>query len=95
LGDSGWIWFAGLDRRGNPLVSLYLFGGSDVPGGLFAYTAPRVRVPISEVSTRQLSITDIHGTWLGGDDGIYLLDANDRLTKVSDVTGGTIAGGCN
>jgi hypothetical protein len=94
LGESGWIWFPGLDSQGNPLVVQFLPGGTDV-GGLFAYTAPGVNVLIARASFRQLSITDSHGTWLGGDDGIYLLDANDRLTKVSDVTGGTVAGACN
>jgi hypothetical protein len=47
------------------------------------------------VSFTQLSVTDSHGTWLAGLDGIYLLDADDKLTKVSDMTGGTIAGACD
>jgi len=95
MGGLGWLWFAGLDSRGNPLGVQYIFGGSKVSGGLVAYIAPKFRVPIAHVDFHQFSITDSHGTWLAGPDGIYLLDANDELTKVSDVTGGTVAGGCN
>lgn len=92
--DSGWAAFVGLDSNGNPLVDLHVF---TAPAGavLFVYTAPQSRTSLASIAFAQLGVTDRHGTWLAGDDGIYLLDANDHLAKVSDETGGAIAGGCN
>jgi hypothetical protein len=95
VGEEAWIWFVGLDSTANPLVVLYPNGASTNPGLLFVYTAPTVRVPIANLSFTQLGVTDSHGTWLAGADGIYLLDPDDNLTKVSDVTGGNVAGGCH
>ena len=95
VGDEGWIWFVGLNTIGNPLVVVYPVGESASPGALFVYKTPTVRAAIANVSFQQLGVTDSHGTWLAGPDGIYLLDAKDKLAKVSDVTGGTVAGGCN
>ncbi len=85
----------GLDSRGNALAVLYLIGPRTADGGLVAFRAPAVKVPIANVDFHQHSITDSHGTWLAGLDGIYLVDANDKVTKVSDETGGTIAGACD
>ena len=92
--DDGWAAFVGLDSKANPLVDLHVF---TAPAGavLFVYTAPQSRTAIASVALEQLGVTDRHGTWLGGADGIYLLDANDNLVKVSDETGGTVAGGCS
>jgi hypothetical protein len=53
------------------------------------------RFPIVNGAFKQLGVSDSHGTWLAGEDGIYLLDSNDKIVKVSDVTGGTVAGACN
>jgi hypothetical protein len=92
--EEGWIWFLGFDVKGSPLVDLHKVPAT-TPGVLFVYTAPQVRIPIANVTFSQQSMTDSHGTWLAGSDGIYLLDINDRLVKVSDVTGGTVAGTCN
>jgi hypothetical protein len=93
VGEEGWIWFAGLDTQGSPLVNLIPIPATG-PGVLFVYTTPTGRTPIASVGLHQVGVTDSHGTWLAGDDGIYLLDVNDKLTKVSDVTGGTVSGGC-
>jgi hypothetical protein len=95
VGAEGWITFVGLDIKGNPLVVLHPYGAPGDAGVLLVYPAPTVRTPIANLQAAPPSITDRHGTWFTGPDGIYLLDANDRLTKVSDVTGGSIAGGCN
>ena len=93
-GDSGWAAFVGLDGKGNPLVDLHIFA-APTSATLFVYTAPQSRRPIASVGFEELGVTDRRGTWLAGADGIYLLDANDNLVKLSDVTGGTLAGGCN
>ncbi|HZQ50169.1 MAG TPA: hypothetical protein VFB69_07670 [Candidatus Dormibacteraeota bacterium] len=92
--DDGWTALVGLDGKGNPLVDVHLLG---TPGTatLFVYTAPQSRRPIASVDVEALGVTDRHGTWLAAADGIYLLDANDNLLKVSNETGGTVAGGCN
>ena len=92
--DSGWAPFVGLDSKGNPLVDLQIFT-TPTSGTLFVYAAPQSRRPIPSVAFDQLGVTDGHGTWLAGADGIYLLDANDKLMKVSNETGGAVAGGCN
>ncbi len=94
VGDQGWIWFAGLDTRGSPLVDLIPIPAT-TSGVLFVYTTSTERTLIANVGFHEVGVTDSHGTWLAGDDGIYLLDANDKLTKVSDVTGGTVSGGCH
>jgi hypothetical protein len=62
---------------------------------LFVYTTLQLSVPIANVGFNHVGIADSHGTWAVGEDGIYLLDPNDKLTKVSDVTGGNVAGGCH
>ncbi len=93
-GDTGWAAFVGLDSKGSPLVDLHMF---TPPAGttLFVYTAPQARTAIASVAFEQVGITDRHGTWLAAADGIYVLDANDKLAKVSDEAGGSVAGGCN
>jgi hypothetical protein len=94
VGDEGSIMFAGLDTHGNPLVDLIPIPAT-TPGVLFVYTTPQNRIAVASLGVYAVGVTDSHGTWLVGDDGIYLLDANDKLTKVSDVTGGTVSGGCH
>ena len=95
VGDEGWIGFVGLTSKGNPLVVVNRIGASEPTAELFKYTSPTVRTLIAPLSFRQSAVTDNHGTWLTGADGIYLLDPSDKLAKVSDVTGGIVAGGCN
>jgi hypothetical protein len=95
VGDEGWIWFVGLDSSGHPLVVEFPIQASAASPVLYVYTTPTERFPIANIAFRQLSVTDTYGTWLAGPDGIYLLDAGDRLVKVSDVTGGAIAGNCS
>jgi hypothetical protein len=92
--DSGWAALVGLDGTGDPLVDLHVFS-TPASATLFVYTAPQSRRPIASVAFEALGVTDRHGTWLAGGDGIYLLDANDNLLKVSNETGGTVAGGCD
>lgn len=89
----GWIWFVGLDSSGNPLVDVSQETNSN--WRLFVYTAPQTRTLIAGVSVHQIGIADSHGTWLAGDDGIYLLVPGPILEKVSSVSGGNVAGGCS
>lgn len=89
----GWIWFVGLDSSGNPLVDVSQ--GTNSNWRLFVYTAPQTKTLIAGVSLHQLGSTDSHGTWLAGDDGIYLLVPGPILEKVSTVTGGNVVGGCS
>lgn len=89
----GWIWFVGLDSNGNPLVDVS--EGTNSNWRLFVYTAPQTRTLLGQVSITQIGTTDSHGTWLAGRDGIYLLESVPQLVKVSDVTGGNVAGACN
>jgi hypothetical protein len=95
VGDSAWIWFVGLDARGRPLVTEYPIPLTSASPVLYVYKTPTSRTAIANGSFKQLAVSDSHGTWLAGEDGIYLLDRNDTLVKVSDVTGGTVAGGCS
>ncbi|TAN34764.1 hypothetical protein EPN29_01640 [bacterium] len=95
VGDNAWIWFMGLDSHGYPLVTEFPIPLTSASPVLYVYTTATSGTPISNGSFKQLTISDSHGTWLAGEDGIYLLDTNDTLVKVSDVTGGTVAGGCN
>ena len=92
-GDDGWAAFVGLDGQANPLVDLHVFT-SPASAVLYVYRAPQSRTAIASVAFEQLGVTDSHGTWLAAEDGIYLLDANDHLVKVSNETGGTIGGSC-
>jgi len=94
VGDEGWIEFVGLDSHGNPLVELNRIPATTA-GVLFVYTTSQARTPLANGGFNKVGVTDSHGTWLAGEDGIYLLDPNDKLTKVSDVTGGNVAGGCH
>jgi hypothetical protein len=89
--EEGWIWFIGLDSNGNPLVNV----GMGTTWRLFIYTAPDTGTQIGSGNVYQNGITDGHGTWLAGEDGIYLLKPGLQLQKVSNVTGGNVAGPCN
>jgi hypothetical protein len=89
----GWIWFVGLNASGNPLVDVSQEASNS--WRLFVYTAPQTSTVIADVNVHEMGITDSHGTWLAGSDGIYLLEPGPKLVKVSDVTGGNIAGPCN
>jgi hypothetical protein len=89
----GWMWFVGLDASGNPLVDVYQEASDS--WRLFVYTAPQTRTVIADVNVHEIGITDSHGIWLAGSDGIYLLQAGPKLAKVSDAAGGNIAGRCD
>jgi hypothetical protein len=93
VGDDAWIWFVGLDANGHPLVTVFPIASASPV--LYVYTSSTSRFPIVDGAFKQLSVSDSHGTWLAGEDGIYLLDSNDKIVKVSDVTGGAVAGACN
>ncbi len=93
-GDSGWAAFVGLDSKGSPLVALHIFT-PPASTTLFVYTAPQARTAIASLPFEQVGLTDRHGTWLAAADGIYVLDADDKLVKVSNDTSGSVAGGCN
>jgi hypothetical protein len=95
VGDDAWIWFVGLDANGHPLVSVFPIPLTSPSPMLYVYTSPTSRFAIVNGAFKQLSVSDNHGTWLAGEDGIYLLDSNDKIVKVSDVTGGTVTGACN
>jgi hypothetical protein len=95
VGDDSWIWFVGLDASGHPLVTVFPTPLTSASPVLYVYTSPTSRFPIVNGAFKQLGVSDSHGTWLAGEDGIYLLDSNDKIVKVSDVTGGTVAGACN
>jgi len=90
--DHGWIWLVGLDGSGHPLVDVS--EGTNGPWRLYVYTAPQVRTAIADLEVHHLSITDSHGTWLSGSDGIYLLLSDGTIAKVSTETGGAAAGSC-
>jgi hypothetical protein len=94
-GSPGWISFVALDGRGNPIVdvsrnpnpmsdTLYDFAHPDQPVAIGM--APFVRL--------DANATDSLGTWFSAVDGIYLLQPNDILVKVSNVSGGFVAGAC-
>jgi hypothetical protein len=95
VGDNAWIWFVGLDANGHPLVTEFPIPLTSASPVLYVYTTPTSRIAIANGSFKQPTISDSHGTWLAGEDGMFLLDAHDSLVKVSDVTGGSVAGGCN
>lgn len=94
-GQDSFVLFLGTDSVGHPLLDV-VTGYSPRHDSLFVYTAPQVRTFIAGgVIFNQMGVNDKRGTWLGGWDGIYLLQAGTRLVKVSDVTGNSVAGGCN
>ena len=61
---------------------------------LYIFTAPLKGTLIADVNVTYFGSTDSHGTWLAGEDGLYLLVPGPKLRKVSDVTGGNVAGPC-
>ena len=95
VGDNAWLWFVGLDSNGHPLVTEFPIPLTSASPVLYVYTTATSRTAIAAGSFKQLAVSDKHGAWLAGEDGIYLLQATNTLVKVSDVTGGTVAGGCN
>jgi hypothetical protein len=94
VSNQGWIWFVGLESSGLPVVDVIEGFGQSAQQVLFVYTAPQIGTPVAAGTFNQLGVTDSHGTWLSGTDGIYLLLAGLNLVKVSDVTGGNVAGAC-
>jgi hypothetical protein len=93
IGGQGWITFMGVDGSGHPFVNVQPFGGQ--PSQLMLYSAPQQATAIGSFPLwYATSATDTHGTWFGGQDGIYLYSAGGGLNKVSDVGQGLVAGPC-
>jgi hypothetical protein len=90
LGSTGGLFFIGLDGNGLPLVQ-ESFGNTSV---LLHFASPMNGKSISNASFFAAAVTDIHGTWLGASDGIYLYNAG-ALEKVSSLGNwGYPAGAC-
>jgi len=91
-----YAWFVGLDASGHPIVDV---GQGDYFAGatwrVYVYTSPRSRTSVGDAAVREIGVNDTYGTWLAGEDGIYLLRPGGTvLDKVSNVTGGNVAGPC-
>jgi len=89
-------WFVGLDPNGHPIVNV---GQGDFFAGatwrVYVYTSPQSRTLLGDAALRQIGANDSYGTWFAGEDGIYLLrPGRTVLDKVSNVTGGNVAGPC-
>jgi hypothetical protein len=93
VAGSGWISFMGTDLAGQPLAIVHDFGSST--SELVLYTSPGQGVPLGSFPVWfTSSLSDQHGTWIGGQDGIYLFSGVGGLQKVSDVGQGIPAGEC-
>jgi hypothetical protein len=95
-GSPNWISFVALDGNGHPIVNIN--GNSDpMSGTLYDFAHPDQPVALGAASFVRLYAdgTDSNGTWFTAADGIYLLQPNDVLVKVSDVSGGFVAGACS
>ncbi len=90
--SEGWIWFVGLDAGGHPLVNVVR--NDDKSERLYVYTAPQTRTLLAQAGFHQPGTIDAHGTWLAGEDGVYLVTKGPKLEKVSNATGGNVAGPC-
>ena len=92
-GDQGWITYMGDDRSGHPFVNIQRFGR--LPSQLMVYSAPQQGTVLGSFATwYAYSATDAHGTWFGGQDGIYLYSGDAGLRKVSSTGQGFAAGPC-
>jgi hypothetical protein len=84
--------FLGLDSLGRPIVSTFSGSNGD-PGKTWIVTAAGAMHQIAEVGFSAKAIADPHGSWLAGQ-GLFLYSAAGGLSKVSDVSGGSILGTC-
>lgn len=94
LDPPAWLWLVGVDPAGRPIIDLSP-SGSNATWQLVLVNSPSTTSPLGAVTVHDLSVTDGQGTWLGGEDGIYLLRPDSTLVRVSDVTGGNVAGACS
>jgi hypothetical protein len=88
----------GLDGSGHPIVEAEHWTGTPQasplgPAQAYVFATPNTAVPLGMIPRGDMGLTDRHGTWLATTDGLYLLDNQDRLWKVSDL-GGNTAGPC-
>jgi hypothetical protein len=88
----------GLDSRGLPLIVETGVWGADVNARLLLVAQPESPTSIYKGAIVQAiggGITDAHGTWLGGQAGIYLYTDSGRLLKVADSPAyASLANGC-
>jgi hypothetical protein len=88
----------GLDSRGLPLIVETGVWGADVNARLLLVAEPGSPTSIYKGAIVQAiggGITDSHGTWLGGQAGIYLYTSSGRLLKVADRPAyASLANGC-
>jgi len=91
-----YAWFVGLDANGHPIVNVGQ--GADFASArwrVYVYTSPQSSTLVGDAAVREIGVNDGYGTWLAGEDGIYLLRPGGTvLDKVSNVTGGNVAGPC-
>ena len=91
--EPAWLGLVGIDGAGHPIIDVNQ-GANFQDWQLEVLTAPMTATPIAGVHVRSVGVTDNYGTWLAGSDGIYLLRPDSTIVRVSDVTGGNVAGGC-
>jgi hypothetical protein len=88
----------GLDSRGLPLIVEEGVWPTDVNARLLLVAQPDSPTSIFKGAIVQSiggGITDAHGTWLGGQAGIYLYTNSGRLLKVADRPAyASLANGC-
>ncbi|HVH63282.1 MAG TPA: hypothetical protein VNA65_06755 [Candidatus Dormibacteraeota bacterium] len=96
--SQGWLNLIGLDHSGHPIVTAQNWTGAAQgppfgPASLYVFFTPDSSHVIGPEIRGDLGLNDSQGTWLAATDGLYFLDAEDQLFKVSDV-GGNVAGPC-
>jgi hypothetical protein len=94
-GSPGWISFVALDGNGHPIVDINR-NSNPMSGTLYDFAHPDQPMALGAASFVRLyaNATDSHGTWFTASDGIYLLEPNNVLVKVSNVSGGFVGGAC-
>ena len=96
--SQGSLNFLGLDLSGHPIASVQKWTGSPQasplgPVSLQVFFTPSNSQVVGPGLRGDIGLNDSHGTWLGTTDGLYLLDPQDRLYKVSNLSGNA-AGPC-
>jgi hypothetical protein len=94
----GSLEFMGQDVSGHPIITAEHWTGAPQASPLgqlqtYVLTTPSTLVPIGFIPRGDIGLTDSLGTWFGASDGLYFLDAQDQVWKVSDL-GGNAAGPC-
>jgi len=82
-----WLSFVGVDGSGNPFVLQSSLSGGGQPDVLVMFTSPMNGTPIANGNFSLSSITDAHGSWFSGPDGIYLYSSG-TMRRVSSITSG-------